>query len=256
MISRAWKAAITILALRYLYFGRPNLAPQSQIRTSPTPSFATRAGSSSAAQHELGAYHHNIEDFDLSEFVDESAGEENLPDYLTAGLYLNDPLSRSPSPMPSPLPYTEPPASNLWDTRYEIHDEAFTVLSTNFIALHDDLDPVCLRYILVPLLILSLVSRPNSDERALCLSYFAKFKAFMAGPSESASAGSPAPVSPIGGEELELDISWEKLDAYSEIVDRERRENLLSTNVPMDRSAPEWNWWDMLKHIDLNLACK
>lgn len=243
MTHTAWKAAITILVLRYLYFGRPDLIPYSRGRTPP---FATRTGTSSARDEELGAYYQNIERFDISLFVDEPADTETIPDYLTAGTFMSDPLSRSPSPLPSPSYYSEPPSSSIWNTRYDIHDEAFTTLVTALAALHDSVDAMGSRYVLMPVLILALVTRPQSKERALCLSFLAKFKSFMA----SASPG------PIGGEELVFDIPWEKLDAYSEATERERRDSVVSVETPMAQSASEWNWWDMLKHTDMNMSCK
>ena len=246
LISTAWKAATTILVLRYLYFGRPDLTPQFQQQRPPTPSFAT--SSLLAPREDLDAYYRGTGDFNFSDFVDESSDSENIQDYLTAGLHLTDPLSRSPSPLPSPLLYTEPPSTNLWGRRYDIHDEAFATLTTAFTALHDILDPKSLRHILVPILIFALVSRPESAERALASSYMAKFRDFMARP--------PTPPSPIGGAKLELDIPWEKLDAYSELIVRERRDSVVSTDLPMAKSAPEWNWGDMLKQLDLDMACK
>lgn len=243
-ICAAWKAATTILVLRYLYFGRPELTPQVHGRS--TPLLATQAGALFAPPEELSAYYQSVEDSNLGEMVDDSADAENIPDYLTAGLYVDDPLSRSPSPLPSPMHYSEPPTSKIWDTRYDIHDEAFAALATSLTALHDNMDPVCLRYILVPVLVLALISRPQSQERALCMSFLAKYKSFMAHSAPS----------PIGGEELDFEIPWEELDAYSEMIERERRDSVVSTNAAMAKSAPEWNWWDMLKHIDFNMACK
>ncbi|KAF2688724.1 hypothetical protein K458DRAFT_151697 [Lentithecium fluviatile CBS 122367] len=240
----AWKAAVTILVLRYLYFGRPDLMPHSHGRRSPTPSLATQTGASYARNEELGAYYQNADEFDMSEFVDESTDTETVSDYLTAGPYLPDPLSRSPSPLPSLLHYTEPPSSNIWNTRYDIHDEAFATLFTALTALHDEVDPVSSRYIIMPVLILALVTRPQSKERALCLSFLAKFKSFMAS----------APPGEIGGAEFNVIIPWEKLDAYSEVIARERQDSVVSAKTTMAQSAPEWNWWDVLLHIDLNVS--
>jgi hypothetical protein len=243
-----WKAATTLLVLRYLFFGRSSLAPHSRGRPSPTPSFATRSSPSFTREEELGAYFQGTEEFGISEYADESTDADALPDpdYLTAGAYFNDPLSRSPSPLPSPMHYSEPPLSNIWSTRYEIHDEAFVTLFTALATLHDDVDPVNLRYVLIPIMVLALVSRPYSKERGLCFSLLADFKRFMA-----RSAPGPLDV-----EFVNMDIPWEKLDAYSEAIEQMRRDSAGPEDVQMAQSAPEWNWWDMMKHIDLDMSCK
>jgi len=214
--------------------------PYSHGRPSPTPSFAR--------EEELGAYFQTTDKFDISELVHESTDTESMPDpdYLAAGPYFNDPLSRSPSPLPSPMRYTEPPSSNIWSTRYDIHDEAFTTLFTALAALYEDLDPVSSRYVLMPILILALVTRPHSKERALCSSFLAKFKGSMTSPA----AG------PVDAETLAIDIPWEQLDAYSEAIESLSQDSAFSAGIPMEQSAPEWNWWDMLKRIDMNMSCK
>lgn len=177
---------------------------------------------------------------DFSQHVESSEQE----DYLTASTPTRHPSSCSPSAMPSPNLPTEPPISNLWNSRYDIHAKAFSALGDDIKALQPHLEPTSLRCILVPVIILSLVSRPNSKERALCTWYFAKFEEFVASP----------PSSPAGGEKLHVDIPWEKLDAYSEAVEMEG--GTAARAGSMKESAPEWNWWDMLKQIDLNLSCK
>lgn len=238
-----WKAAVTILALRYLYFGRPQLTPHSYLQRSPTPSMSTPT-STFASQNQFGAYY--TEDLTMGSLVDESSDVENVSEFLTPGMYVDDTLSRSPSPLPSPLQYNEPPTSQLWDRRYELHDEAFAVLATTFAAIRNNRDAAVLRYAVVPLLIFGLITRKGSEERALCESLGVAFKEHMA----ASSAG------PVGGDKLELDIPWDKLDTFSEAVERERRDSAFSTDIPMAKAAPEWNWWDMLKHTDLDLACK
>ncbi|KAJ4289820.1 hypothetical protein N0V90_011151 [Kalmusia sp. IMI 367209] len=228
LVGAIWKAAITILVLRYIYFGRPELVPISDggpsLITDPTGLL-----SSFIPDETLGAYYQGAEE------------PSNVEDYLTAGTYYDDPLSRSPSPMPSPHVYVEPPQSNMWDARYDIHNEAFNTLASILATFQPHLEPISLRCILVPVIVLALVSRRNSKERALSMDYFARFDEIMTSPSAS----------PIGGEKLELDIPWDKLDACSEIIEAQSRGVV---NLPMSESAPEWNWWDMLKHIDLNLS--
>jgi hypothetical protein len=240
LIYTAWKAAITILVLRYLYFGRSSLAPYSRGRRSPSPSFALH--------QEPDAYSESNEEFDISDLVDESSDTDPMPrpDYLMAGSYFTDPLSRSPSPLPSPIHYMEPPSSNIWSTRFDIHDEAFDTLFTALTTLYNDLDSVSSRYVLMPTLILALVTRPYSKERALCLSVLAKFSDSMA-----------PPVSGFDNAESSImEIPWEKLDAYTEAIEQLKKDSAVSAEVLMEQSAPEFNWWDMLKHIDMNMSCK
>lgn len=178
----------------------------------------------------------------------------NMPDHLSTGFYPRNPQSRSPSPLPSPLPFINPPDSKLWENRYKLHDEAFSDLSSIFFGPHQFLDPSCLRYILMPLLILALVSRKNSPEREICFSYFAQFKEYMA--KNYPSGGSPGLPSPQGGQALDFDISWDKLDAYSAKVEEERRGNTMLDEAELTKGAPEWNWWDMLKEIQIDVICK
>ncbi|KAF2729876.1 hypothetical protein EJ04DRAFT_58091 [Polyplosphaeria fusca] len=252
-ISAAWKGAITILALRYLYFGRANLNPQAHGQHPSTPPINASTELWYTPYDEPRPYYHQ------SAAVPEAFSEpDGLPEYLSAGLDINDPLSRSPSPLP--FLYLDPPASDIWDKRYEIHDEAFSALYSNLFSIHDNLPPVCLRYIVLPIIILALVSRPGSSERTLCLSYFGKFKDFMEtnyppdspidAPRSREQTQSP---SPQGGENLEFDIPWDRLDAYSEVVERQKQESIHSDDGVLTKGAPEWNWWDMLRNSQLSM---
>ncbi|KAF2471193.1 uncharacterized protein BDR25DRAFT_313817 [Lindgomyces ingoldianus] len=257
LISTAWKGAVTILVLRYLFFGRPNLTPQSPIQRSRTPPIATRATSWFTSRGDSGLYQHGMETLGLGDFLED--GEGNLPENLSANLNIDDPLSRGPSP----VPFSEPPTSSLWGNRYEIHNEAFSALSTSFFSLYENLDPVYLRYITLPLLILALVSRDGSAERTLCFSYFNKFKQFMvtnypprapdANPySRERATRSP---SPQGGEQLEFDVPWDKLDAYSAAVEQGRQSGgYMQGDGGLTAGAPEWNWWDMLNTLKMDLV--
>lgn len=143
--------------------------------------------------------------------------------------------------MPSPRLPIESTSSNIWETRYGIHMEAFSTLASTLSALELHLGPTSLGLVLVPVIILGLVSRANSEERELCMWYISKFLEPMANPS----------FGPTSGETLSFDIPWEKLDEYNEAIENHR-----GAEATMEGSAPEWNWWDMLKHIDLNLSCK
>jgi hypothetical protein len=182
--------------------------------------------------------------------------------YLYFGL--PDPASRSHFRRP-PTRFEkstlEPPCSlhtsNLWRRRYELHDEAFSVLSASFFALQGKLQCACMRYVLVPLFVLALISHPSSAERALCLSYFEEFKEGMSKGSNHTYSGARTLCSPVGGQILDFDIPWDKLDAYSETMKQKQRDYTMSGSSSRCRnSAPEWNWWYMLKELDLNFICE
>lgn len=226
LVGEAWKAAITILVLRYLYFGRPELVP---------PSHSAAGSASLGTEADPGYFGQHPGHWQPSQFFEP-------PDqgFLAAGTYFGNSLSRSPSPMPSPGLPIESISSNIWETRYGIHTEAFSKLASTLSALELHLDSTSLGLVLVPVIILGLVSRANSEERELCMWYISKFLEPMANPS----------FGPTSGETLSFDISWENLDEYNEAI-----ENYRGAEVTMEGSAPEWNWWDMLKHIDLNLSC-
>ncbi|ORY07136.1 hypothetical protein BCR34DRAFT_28320 [Clohesyomyces aquaticus] len=251
-VTTAWKGAVTILVLRYLFFGRPNLAPQQPTQRSRASTLASRSRASSWF---------TAEDVNFGEFLVDPDEDENLLGSLSANLTINDPYSRGPSP----VPFSEPPTSSLWESRYEIHDEAIASLFTSFAALYEiieKVDSVCLRYIHLPVLILALVSREGSAERALCFKYFAKFKDFMGthypargldtDPITGEVSASP---SPVGGEPLDFDIPWDKLDAYSAVIELGGQSGLRQPDeIGLTAGAPEWNWWDMLNTLKLDLV--
>ena len=60
--------------------------------------------------------------------------------------------------------------------------------------------------------------------------------------------------SPQGGQYLDIDIPWEKLDAYSAGVAQDS--GTIQDEGQLTVGAPEWNWWDMLNHLKLDLICK
>ena len=97
-------------------------------------------------------------------------------------------------------------------------------------------------------MVLALVSRPRSSERALCLALFEKYKLF-------ADQHNAVP-NPIGGSRLDFDIPWDRLDAYSAEMEQQRREDVIFFEPQLYNSAPEWNWWYMLKRIDLKSVCE
>jgi hypothetical protein len=245
LINTAWKAATTILVLRFLYFGRPQLSPHSRTCLSPAPSNTSASEDLFISHDNPGTYYEQIFDLTFDKFSHAPTDTDPVPDCLTASPYLHNSPSPNPSPLPSPLHYTDPPTSQLWNSRYTIHKESFNTLSTTLSALAKDPEPIYIRYFLLPIIILALVSRPHSKERAMCLAYFTTLDDFLRRPSTS----------PVGGENLPIDIPWAKLDAYSEAAERETRNGSVLRESTTSASAPEWNWWDMLRHTELNLTC-
>jgi hypothetical protein len=39
-------------------------------------------------------------------------------------------------------------------------------------------------------------------------------------------------------------------------MEQHRHDNTVFVEPQLHNSAPEWNWWFMLKHIDLKTVCK
>lgn len=274
LIRSAWKSAVTILALRYLYFGRPNLVPRPR-----APSFANEMNAWFGSE-DPGLSYQGSEESKNHDFFGEMSGTDDLPDHLSAGLSLHETLSRSTSPFPftndperlspgyypgepssrSPSPLASPqllantPESNVWENRYELHNQALSALSSAFLQLHANLDPKYFRFILKPLLILALVSRKGSLERNLCFAFFARFQEYMA--ANYPPGGTAESPSPQGGEAFDFEIAWDKLDAYSQKVEDEKRANAMLGENTLTKGAPEWNWWDMLKEVQIDMICK
>ncbi|KAF2826500.1 hypothetical protein CC86DRAFT_406762 [Ophiobolus disseminans] len=230
-VVSAWRSSMAIVVLRYLFFGLPYPEVSFHISRSPTPTSASQE----AAQFTT---------FDMpdtmSQTMDETMSEynieENLENYLSPEGHTSDPFSRSPSPMPSPRPIEASISFDYWHRRYNIHNEATAELFQSLSAISDCEDTSYLRYAALPLMVLALISQPGSVERNLCMVLLERFKAFMADQSVTSN--------PIGGSALDFDIPWERLDAYSAEMERQRSE-------PQLHSAPEWNWWFMLKHMNL-----
>tara|TARA_R110002003_G_scaffold1048_16_gene22284 strand:- start:2236 stop:2958 length:723 start_codon:yes stop_codon:yes gene_type:complete len=239
---------MAIITLRYLYFGLPDPELPAYLSRSPTP---TPPASDSAQP----TFYHQSDDSlqSINEAAASFSFDENLEDYfshehLSPEPQSSDPIwSRGPSPLPSPRSSSEPITFDHWSRRYEIHNEAFAELSNSLFALSTIEDISYLRNALLPLMILALVSRPNSNERALCLGQFERFKQFMA--YESAGP------TPIGGSPLNFDIRWDLLDSYSAEMEQLRGEDLVYLEPELRGSAPEWNWFHMLKRINLTNCC-
>ncbi|CAO2648291.1 Nn.00g075580.m01.CDS01 [Neocucurbitaria sp. VM-36] len=248
LIFRAWKSAITVVVLRHLYFGLPNPELPSQSR-SPTPSIAEPR-----AAH-LALFNEPILPLEVRDRTDAGPSFEENPGayyelgHLEPAHHLADSISRTPSPLFSSRSSTDNISLDFWNRRYEIHNEAFSDLSSSLLTLAEDSNPEYLRYSLVPFMILALVSRSRSPERALCLGCFDRFKRYMLEAAGSGLAnGAP---SPVGGHTLDFDVPWDKLDIYSEELETERRESTVFVENQLRGSAPEWNWWYMLKRLEL-----
>ena len=245
LIMSAWRGAMTIVTLRYLYFGLHDVEISSHLSRSPTPTPASRELAQSAT--------FDISDDVLQRINDATASYRSEQDYfdrehLSPELHMSDPLSRSPSPLSSPRPSNESITFDHGHRRYDIHNEATSELFDSLSALSTFHDTPYLRHALLPLLVLALVSRPSSSERALCLGQFDRFKQFMAYQGSTPN--------PIGGSALDFDIPWDRLDAYSAEMEQQRSGNVVFVEPQLDNSAPEWNWWYMLKRMDLKPICQ
>ncbi|KAF2016362.1 hypothetical protein BU24DRAFT_409470 [Aaosphaeria arxii CBS 175.79] len=216
------------------------------------PTYQSNSSTSTPAGYELDlpdpstdldSYFQFHENSPFTDVPEDASDPESLSDFLTVGPYFNEPWSRSPSPLPSP--YLE---SDLWHERYELHNKAFFTLVQSLTALHDDVDLTFLRHILTPLIILALVSRPASTERELCFSYLAKHKQLTeSNPLHNLTNSR-------GREELNMDIPWDKLDAFSASAESGKEDSVMQGwSNGLTVGAPEWNWWDMLSDLKLEL---
>jgi hypothetical protein len=170
------------------------------------------------------------------------------PGRLSPEVRLKDTMSWTRSPLPSPRPTSENISFDHWHRRYDIHNEAMNELSRSLFVLSTLDDASYLRYALLPLIVLALVSRPGSSERALALSQFQRFNDVM---KETRTAQTP-----IGGSPLQLGIPWDRLDAFSAETERHQQDDMINVESQLSNAAPEWNWWYMLKRIDLKQVCK
>lgn len=246
---------MTLVVLRYLYFGLPNPDISSYRSRSPTPSIGEQTMNQPPVLFdEPFDFTQDNESSDPAYSVEEDFHGHNEPSHLSADFYVTEPISRTPSPMLSSRRSTDNISLEFWNRRYELHNEAFMDLSSNIMAIAENLDPEYLRYSLMPILILALVSAPNSPERALSITCYEQFKKYMAD-TRNSDANSAVP-QPVGGSPLDFNIPWDRLDAYSEVVERERRESVVFVDTDLYGSAPEWNWWYMLKAVQLDVMCK
>ena len=241
VMANIWKSAVIILALRYLFFGKPSLAPIPYLQEPSASSYSSHGSVAYTSQGDPTPYYTSTR----------TAKDDPLETHLSTGLYLDDPLSRSPSPLPSLAP-----ESDLWDNRYELHDEAYTQL---YAALnHPDVrnQPRLLRFLFLPILIFAFVSRKDSPERELCFSLFTQLKDYMA--ANHPPGGMPNAPSPQCGALLNFDLPWAKLDAFSEASGAMLSGNPSFSEGGLTKGVCEWNWYDMVKElqIDHTLVCK
>jgi hypothetical protein len=224
LVTNAWKNAIVILTLRYLFFD------SSQKVSSPI--------------------HVQIQTLQLTQQPPPSA---------------QSPQSSSTD-------------SEFYTSRYALHNTAFNNLVSNLSLFPTGALACNIRFILIPIIILSLVTTPSSPERALCLFLFREFKGHFASPSpgEGYQATSPDSVSSSSqksstgdqglgtgnqmipesetgaemGTGLDVEIPWERLDKFSAEAAK-----LGKGKGELTCGTVEWNWWDMLREVELDLAC-
>lgn len=246
---------MTVVVLRYLYFGLPNPDISSYRSRSPTPSIGEAGISQPPVMFdEPCEFTQDIENSDPAYSIEDDMDTCNESGHLSAENYTADPTSRSPSPMLSSRRSTDNISLEFWNCRYEIHNEAFMDLSNNIMAIAENLDPQYLRYSLMPILVLALVSAPNSPERALSVACYEQFKRYMADiPRQDSNSAVPQP---IGGSPLDFNIPWDRIDAYSEAIEKERRASVVFVDTDLYGCAPEWNWWYMLKTLQIDVMCK
>jgi hypothetical protein len=247
-VFSAWREAIVILTLRHLYFGLNEPETPLHLSRSPTPIPATYESASldMYASPEEGLY--TADDV----LMDYGLGD-HMESYFDAGRLspearLKDTMSSTRSPLPSPRPTGENISFDHWYRRHDIHNDATNQLSRSLSTLSTLEDASYLRYALLPLVILALVSRPGSSERALALSQFQRFTDVT---NETRLAQTP-----IGGSPLKLDIPWDRLDAFSAETERHKQDDMIHVESQLYNAAPEWNWWQMLKRINLEQVCK
>lgn len=243
----AWRGSLAIVSLRYLFFGLPDPELSSYMSRSSTPILGAQDSAPSETYALSDEVLHSINET-MATYQGDDRAEGYDTEHLSPESYPLDPFSRTPSPLPSPRPAGDTITFDHWLRRYDIHNMATSELFNNLSTLATYEDPALLRYVLLPLMVLALVSRPDSSERALCLVLFERFQTF--------ADHHKAVPNPIGGSRLEFDIPWDRLDAYSAEMEQQRREDIVFLEPQLINCAPEWNWWLMLKRIDLKTVCK
>lgn len=243
---------MTVVVLRYLYFGLPYVETASSLSQASTPMMQAQT---------LGQ---NLNFNSVDEFLQDASApltgyqsEEVVDSYfdlerLSPEAHLHEPLSQTPSPLPSPLPSPRPSNETIefdhWIRRYQIHNDAVNDLCSSLTSLAAIGHGSFLRHTIIPLLILSLVSRSGTFERKSSIDLYEQSKRYMA-----SMASIP---NPLGGPPMELNIPWDRLDAFSAEVDQQRFESAVYVEDELHNSAPEWNWRYMLQRTEINTACE
>lgn len=244
VIMSAWRSSLAILSLRYLFFGLPDPDLSSYMSRTSAPVLGSREAMPADTYFLSDEILQSFDEIDAAYPTEESI-EGSHGDRLSPDSYSLDSFS---SPLPSPRPADETISFDHWTRRYEIHNQATSELFHNLSALATQAYADALRFVLLPLMVLALVSRPDSVERALCLGLFARFKTL--------SNGQNTVPNPIGGSGLDFGIPWDRLDEYSGEMEQQRREDVVVLEPQLENSAPEWNWWSMLKRTNLQTVCK
>jgi hypothetical protein len=170
-------------------------------------------------------------------------------EHLSSEAYTSDTFSRTPSPLPPLHPSHENISFDHWNRRYDIHNDAMSELFSSLSNLSTNQDASYLRYALIPLIILGLVSRPGSIERALYFAQMGRFQQCMV-------RKSIAMPNPVGGSLPKVNIPWDQLDAYSRQMEQHQRDSAGFVFNGLRNAAPEWNWYHMLRHLNLTSICE
>jgi hypothetical protein len=249
LIFSAWRAATAIVTLRYLYFGLPDPDLSSPFVRSSATSPNAQTTDEALSYNVFDEFLHDVDDATTSFDPEEHTPSYTDSEHLSSEVYMSDPVSRTPSPLPPLHPTDANITLEHWHRRYEIHNNALSELVSSLSALSTIEDNSYLRYVLLPLTVLGLVSRPGSLERALYLGQMESFQRSMV--QESTTTPSP-----IGGLVPEGHIPWDLLDAYSMEMEQQRRDSTGFGSIELDNAAPEWNWYYMLKRVNTISICK
>jgi hypothetical protein len=250
LIFTAWKSALAVLTVRYIFFGQPNPDFSPHLSRSSTPNAYNHTNShytpydTSVGMLSMLGEPADFEERLYLEKLDLSMDQNGI--MLDA--YHTDPFARTPSPLRGSRSSTTSMTLDLWQRQHDIHDGAWSELSSSLFALSEHSDALYLRYAMLPIMIMGLTSRPGSRERLVCLDCIRRFK-------EASSTGG-APSDPTVSSPLEFNIPWDRLDAYSAEFEREQSERAAFFELPLYASAPEWNWQDMLERLDMKILCK
>jgi hypothetical protein len=249
LINSTWRGAVAIIALRYLYFGLPDPELSSPIGPSPAGSPGLQTRARDASDNVFEEFLQDMDDTTVGYDREETAESYNDSERFSSEAYMSEPFSRTPSPLP-PHHLSEGNVSfDHWNRRYNIHNDALSELVSSLHALSAHEDASYLRYSLIPLMILGLVSRPGSIERELYFGQMDRFEQCMT--QESTTMPNP-----IGGSPSAVNIPWDLLDAYSMQMEQQHCDRTGFILSELHNTAPEWNWHHMLKHLNLTSICE